>query len=78
MRPVLLGLALLPLAGCGALPAGGQLAIAALGYIASVNNLGAQTLKFVDDKKSCPASDLPPIGTPAAVVTLAAQPVATP
>jgi hypothetical protein len=58
VRSVLLGLALLPLAGCGSLPAGAQLGIAALTYIASVNNLGAETLKFADDHdaKACPTT----------------------
>lgn len=41
--------ALLLLGGCGQI--GGQIAIAGASYVASLNNLGAQTLRFVDDKE---------------------------
>jgi hypothetical protein len=56
IRRALMMAAILPLAGCGSLPAGAQLAIAGLSYLASVNNLGSQTLRFIDDRdtKACP------------------------
>ena len=56
IRRALMIAAILPLAGCGSLPAGAQLAIAGLSYLASVNNLGSQTLRFIDDRDTtaCP------------------------
>lgn len=54
MRSLMLA-ALLLLAGCGQL--GAQIAIAGVSYVASANNLGAETLKFIDDKdqRACKA-----------------------
>ncbi|GEM_PF-5975600 len=51
--------ALLLLAGCGQI--GAQIAVAGLSYVASVNNLGAETLKFIDDKdtKACRTAPAP-------------------
>lgn len=51
--------ALLLLAGCSQI--GAQLAIAALSYTASVNNVGAETLRFVDNKeqRACRAQAKP-------------------
>lgn len=50
--------ALILLSGCGQL--GAQLAIAGLSYVASANQLGAQTLKFIDDKEGRTCKPLPP------------------
>lgn len=43
------------LSGCGQI--GVQLVIAGASYVASANNLGAETLRFIDDKdaRSCRA-----------------------
>jgi hypothetical protein len=59
----------LPLAGCGG--AGLPLAAAALGYIASVNNLGGDYLKFRTEAKACPVTD-PTIQPTPFVTTLTA------
>lgn len=40
----------LGLSGCGV---AAEIVIPFVEYVASVNNLGAETLKFVDDKKAC-------------------------
>lgn len=63
MRVVLLAI-LLPLAGCGQLAT--QIVIAGASYVASANNLGAETLKFIDDKeqRSCKAAPLQSSGAP--------------
>lgn len=45
-------LIVLPLSGCSAAP---PLAGAILGYVASLNSVGAAYLKFSDDQKSCQA-----------------------
>jgi hypothetical protein len=52
-RLTLMGV-LLSLIGCTQL--GAELTIAGASYVASLNNLGAQTLRFIDDKRdqTCP------------------------
>lgn len=59
--------AALSLSGCAAAPAWLTIAAPALGYLASVNQLGAATLKFVDDKNSC---QVQPSIQPVQIVTL--------
>lgn len=44
-------LCLLALGGCATAPAWLVVAAPALGYLASINNAGSETLKFIDDEK---------------------------
>lgn len=64
MKTALVLCSALVLSGCAASPVWLTVAAPALGYVASLNNLGAQTLKFIDDKdaracKAPPAMDGP-------------------
>lgn len=66
MKLLCAAIAALCLSGCGAAPAWLAVAAPTLSYIASVNNVGSETLKFIDDKdqRSCSLPPQSPISKP--------------